>query len=299
MQSDMRNVSAVPERKPEGRREQRRVATPVWSSLVAHNNAAKEHIARLALAIEADVIPRLVQAHRAPQTSVNALSVLPTVPAEQVASFVQLIIGDNEAGIQTAVAEHRRAGLTVETLCLDLFAPAARQLGELWDDDICDFAAVTVGLGRLQRLLRELNPAFGAEVEHPTNGRRALFAQPADEQHSFGLSMVAEFFRREGWDVAVAAGRAAEDPATRLGREWFDLVGFSIGCEKRLEWLRERIGVVRTTSRNPDVVVLVGGPLFALNPAFVTQVGADGTANDAKEAPRVAARMLLTMGKQA
>ena len=77
------------------------------------------------------------------------------------------------------------------------------------------------------------------------------------------------------------------------------MVGFSIGYEKRLEWLRERIGVVRATSRNPDVVVLVGGPLFALNPTFVTQVGADGTANDAKEAPRVAARMLLTISKQA
>ncbi len=298
MQFEARSVAAAPDL-DDGRRDQRQVGTKVWSSLVSNNNAAKEHIARLARAIEVDVIPRLVQAHRPPTTTVHAPSVLPVLPADGVARFVQLIIGDSESGIQTAVAGHRQAGLTVEALCLDLFAPAARQLGEMWDDDLCDFAAVTVGLGRMQRLLRELSPAFGAEVEHPANGRRALFAQPADEQHSLGLSMVAEFFRREGWDVAVAAGGSAEDPAARVRKEWFDVVGFSIGYEKRLEWLRERIGVVRATSRNPDVVVLVGGPLFALNPTFVTQVGADGTANDAKEAPRVAARMLLTISKQA
>jgi len=213
---------------------------------------------------------------------------------------VALIIGDSDFDVQVAVDAKRRAGLSVEALYLDLFAPAARLLGEMWSDDECDFSTVTVALGRLQRLLRELSPAFGTEVEYPANGRRALFAQACDEQHSFGLSMVAEFFRREGWDVFGAFGCGVEDPAERARKEWADVVGLSIGSERRMDWLRQCIAAVRASSCNPAVVVMVGGPIFRLHPDWVSDVGADGTAQDARDAaqdardaPRVAARLLM------
>jgi MerR family transcriptional regulator, light-induced transcriptional regulator len=269
--------------------------TPVFSSLVARNNAAKERLAHLARAIEADVIPRLVQAHRQTAAAANAepLAAPQQQSADQVAAFVALIVSDTDLQVQVAVDVKRRGGMSVEALYLDLFAPAARLLGDMWSDDLCDFSTVTVALGRLQRLLRELSPAFGTEIEHPANGRRALFAQPADEQHSFGLSMVAEFFRRDGWDVFGVVGGAIDDPALRVRREWADLVGLSIGSERRLDWLRDRITDLRAASRNPAVVVMVGGPIFALHPEWVAGVGADATARDARDAPRIASRLLM------
>lgn len=266
----------------------------VLSSLLARDDEAKQRLAHLARAIEADVIPRLVQAHRQGGAAANSGPAGGPAPsAEQIERFVQLIVGDSEVDIQAAVEAKRRAGLSVEGLYLDLFAPAARRLGEMWTDDLCDFSTVTVALGRLQRLLRELSPSFGTEVEYPANGRRAIFAQPADEHHSFGLSMVAEFFRREGWDVFGVVGGAAEDLRVRVRKEWADVVGFSIGSERRLDWLRERIAEVRVASRNPELVVMVGGPIFILQPEWVASVGADATARDARDAPRMAARLLM------
>lgn len=265
-----------------------------FSSLVTRNTAAKQRLVHLARAIEADVIPRLVRAQRYATPAANgAPASLPPQSAHQVAAFVGLLVGDSEADMHAAVDARRRDGMSVEALYLDLFTPAARLLGDMWLNDDCDFSTVTVALGRLQRLLRELSPSFGTEVEYPANGRRVLFAQPADEQHSFGLSMVAEFFRREGWDVVGVVGGSAEDPGLRLRREWADVVGFSIGSEFRLDWLRSRIAEVRSASRNPDVIILVGGPIFIINPDWVADVGADGTAQDARDAPRVAARLLM------
>jgi len=162
----------------------------------------------------------------------------------------------------------------------------------MWNYDQCDFATVTVALGRLRCLLRELSPAFGTEVAHPPNGRRAMFAQPRDEQHSVGLSMVAEFFRRDGLEVVGGVGGAVDDPGARTRQEWVDVVGFSIGSELRLEWLRSRIEAVRTSSRNRNIVVLCGGPIFTLHPQWLTHVGADATALDGREAPNVADRLL-------
>jgi methanogenic corrinoid protein MtbC1 len=267
---------------------------PVFGSLVARNNAAKERLAHLARTIEADVIPRLVQAHRqTAAANTEPLAAPQQQTADQVAAFVALIVADTDLQVQAAVDTKRRNGMSVEALYIDLFAPAARLLGEMWCDDLCDFSTVTVALGRLQRLLRELSPAFGTEVEHPANGRRALFAQPSDEQHSFGLSMVAEFFRRDGWDVFGVVGGALDDPVVRVRKEWADVVGLSIGSERRLDWLRGCVADVRAASRNPAVVVMVGGPIFVLHPDWVAGVGADATARDARDAPRIASRLLM------
>lgn len=266
-------------------------AGSAWQSAADARVSAKERFSRLASTLEADVIPRLVRAHQAAGSPSAALAAaLPT--ARQVKAFTELILHANDADLARAVQSWRQSGLSVVCLCLHLLAPTARELGDMWTDDRCDFAAVTIGLGRLQRLLRECGPGLGTDVGHAINGRRILLAQPPDEQHSFGLSMVAEFFRRDGWEVLGGIGGAVHDPSAQVATEWFDAVGFSIGSESRLDWLRERVVKVRSASRNRSMVVIVGGPLFTLNPSWVASVGADASGPDGSKAPQLAESLL-------
>jgi methanogenic corrinoid protein MtbC1 len=260
-----------------------------WANAESDPHDAKQRLARLARAIETDVIPRLVQAHR-PQG--NASTEAPSISDTEVQAFVAHILEEQETQIANAVVQLRARGVAVETLYLELLGPAARQLGHLWEEDLCDFSTVTVALGRLQRLMREWSPAFGAEVDHPPHGRRALFVQPGDEQHSFGLSMVAEFFRRDGWDVLGGVGGAVTDPAAKVRDEWVDIIGFSVGSDARVPWLKASIQAARAAARNPDLVVLVGGPPFTLRAELAAEVGADGTARDGREAPHLAERLM-------
>jgi methanogenic corrinoid protein MtbC1 len=265
--------------------------TATFADNAAGHAASKLRLARLARTIEADVIPRLVQAHRAPLALAPALP--PRVPdLSLVESFLRCMLERTDSHVAQHLARLREGGMSIEAIYLDLFSPVARRLGEMWDDDTCDFSTVTVALGRLQRLLREFSPAFGTEVEHPPHGRRALFVQPRDEQHSFGLSMVAEFFRRDGWDVIGGIGGAVAHPADKVSEEWVDLVGFSVGTDSRLPWLKETIEDVRAASRNTALTILVGGPPFLENPEWALEAGADGTARDGKQAPAVAERLL-------
>ncbi len=266
-------------------------AGSTWQSAADARVSAKERFARLATTLEADVIPRLVRAHQ----TVGAAAPAATGPmptASQVKAFTELILHANDTDLSQAVQGWRQSGLSVVSLCLHLLAPTARELGDMWTDDRCDFAAVTIGLGRLQRLLRECGPGLGTDIDHPINGRRILLAQPPDEQHSFGLSMVAEFFRRDGWEVLGGIGGAVHDPSAQVATEWFDAVGFSIGSESRLDWLRERVVKVRAASRNRSMVVIVGGPLFTLNPSWVQLVDADASGPDGSKAPQLAESLL-------
>jgi methanogenic corrinoid protein MtbC1 len=249
-----------------------------------------QQVGRLVRTIEEDVIPRLAFAHRAPDPAPAAL---PEPLADgEVASFAEQIIDGSDAVIASLVERLLWSGVTVETLYLDLFSPAARRLGRLWDEDECDFTTVTSGLGRLQRLVRDLSSSFGTEVLYPTHGRRVLLAQPPQEQHSFGLSMLAEFFRRDGWLVEGGIGAAARDPVARVRAEWFDVVGFSVGSRARVEWVRDKIAALRPASRNAAVVVLVGGPLFSAGLDAADLLGADGSAPDAREVPALAERLV-------
>lgn len=259
-----------------------------------------DFVVRLTRTIEVDVIPRLVAAHRTQaRPGASNESVVAAIAASAVESFAQQITSADDGEARSAIDAHRRRGTTVEALYCDLFAPAARRLGEWWEDDRCDFATVTVGLGRLQRLMRELSPAFGAEVPHPVNGRRVLLVRAPDEQHSFGLSLVGEFFRRAGWEAVSGDGGAPADPIDAVRREWFDVVGFSAGSEAKMGWIAPCIKSLRRASRNRKICVLVGGPVFTMWPEFVAKVGADATTPEARHAPALAESLLTTRVKMA
>lgn len=258
----------------------------VWRNAESEHADAKQRLARLTQTLQQDVIPRLVGAHG------RAANVPHRLQPRDIDTFVALLRDGSDAEVGAAVASAHRDGMSVEAIFTDLFVPAARRFGELWEADRIDFSGATICLGRLQRLLREWSPAFGQEVDHPPNGRRILLAQHPDEQHSFGLAMVAEFFRRDGWEVLGGVGGAVPDPSRQVSRDWFDALGFSIGSESRLDWLKERITQVRAASRNRSVVVLVGGPLFSLHPALAQQVGADASGHEGATAPALTESLL-------
>jgi methanogenic corrinoid protein MtbC1 len=260
--------------------------SPAWARSGQERDAAEERMTQLVKTLESEVIPRLLQAHRiVPHGLLPQVSLCPPPTELEVQAFVQSVLGRDDVPVSTCIAEIRRKGMSVEMVYLDLLAPAAKHLGHLWEEDLCDFTEVTVGLGRLQHLLQELSPAFGAEVQFPANARRVLLMPAPGDQHTFGLSMVAEFFNRAGWEVASGDITSPTNAVDMARLEWFDVIGFSVGSETRLDWLRDCIRFVRQVSRNKNIGVMVGGPVFSEHPEYVETVGADCTATDGKEAP--------------
>jgi methanogenic corrinoid protein MtbC1 len=261
-----------------------------WASLASQRPAVEERLSRLVNTIERDIIPRLVRAH-APTSAVAAAPVAGP-GRDDVLAFTAHVMARNDGAIDAQLAALRGRGVTVESLYVDLLSPVARHLGELWDDDRCHFADVTVGLGRLQQIMRGLSSAFGTEIDPPPGGRRVLLMPAPGEQHTFGLSMVAEFFARAGWEVVGVMDPMSNHFQDRVKNEWFDLVGVSAGSSTRLDGMKACIAAVRKHSHNRAVAVMVGGPLFTVQPDLVERLGADGMATDGRQAPALAERLL-------
>ena len=262
-----------------------------------HLDASDHTVAVLAQAIQHEIIPRLMLAHRTPiECDVAPERVTVEVSAEEVVAFGQLILTRSEEQALACITRMRAAGAPIEAIYLDLLAPAARYLGELWEEDLCDFTDVTIGLGHLQKMLRDLNSEVEASRNPTANGLSILLVPTPGEQHTFGLAMVAELFRKQGWEVMGGPYELADSPQALTGHRSFDVVGFSLATSVNLDNLRKTILEVRKASKNKAVCIMVGGPIFTLHPEYASGIGADLVASDAQQAPSLVQLHLASSG---
>lgn len=262
------------------------------SSAFKRDSPPAQRKALLASIVEAEILPRLARIRTRAGTSA-AIRPAPTT-VDDSAELVRLLLEHDSPDAIAFIDYLRRGGASPASLYLGVVTEAAKILGELWEEDRCDFTQVTISMGRLQQVMHALAPHFHADTIRRAQTETVLLAPAPGEQHTFGLVMLAEFFRREGWHVAGGPATSAKDVSGIVRGTWIDVVGFSIGSSARLEGLAQCIRTVRRASNNTDLFVMVGGPLFLAQPDLVTRVGADTAATDAASAVRQAQGLLAT-----
>lgn len=243
--------------------------------------------------IESEIIPRLLMAHANGQLSAKPGRSRPIKP-EDATRFALLPLRLEAASLMEEVDGFVADGASVETICLDLLAPAARKLGEMWDNDECDFLDVTMGLWRLQEVMREIAARSPAERSVLNTARSALFSAMPGDIHSFGTLMIEEVFARAGWQSEALIKPERRELLDRLARQPFDLVGLTLARDCPSAALANLIKAMRNVSANPHMVVLVGGRMINENPDLAIDVGADGTGADALSALALAEDLIKT-----
>jgi len=254
-------------------------------------------MARLIRTIEGEIVPRLVLSRReAKPVEVVPVPAVRSPDGSDVAELVRLLLHHDVSVASAYVDMVRQRGASLEMICLDLLAPAARELGTRWEEDECDFMQVTVGLCRLHQLLRELSPEFSVDESERTGDRRILLATCPGDQHTFGIALVAQFLRRAGWDVWHEFLASSAEILEVCSQHWFSVVGLSVATETRIELLTETIRSIRRASRNRGVGILVGGPILIDRPELAALVGADATAVDGQQAVARAEQIFTSLG---
>ncbi|MFM2042022.1 MAG: hypothetical protein RLY86_598 [Pseudomonadota bacterium] len=260
--------------------------TPYLAPAFLERDDLADRRARLADMVATAIVPRLIVLHReviaGPDTGDS--------PAESdIRELARLVLSPDLAAAAAYVTLMRQKGLSMDALFVGLLEPAARYLGTLWENDACDFVDVTLGLGRLQKLLAVFNcthtlPALDQR-------RRVLLAAMPDDPHSFGLKMVEKFLTASAWTVEVSTGAPLETLVETVEARWFAVIGLTLGSDRHLEALCAAIPVLRARSCNPAVKIMVGGGLITAHPDLARTLGADGMAADAPTAVLVAQRL--------
>lgn len=245
----------------------------------------------LGAVIEGEFIPRLMMRY-SKTTAYRETDSEAEIGIDEAAHFAPLPLQLEADELLVEVEAFLRRGVGVEAIFLDLLAPSAREIGRLWEDDACDFVDVTMGLWRLQEVMREIAARSPPVVRSLGTPRTALFSPMPGDQHSFGALIVDEIFARAGWKSEALIDPERRELLRLLSEKSFDLVGLTITSDCPSGALSNLISAIRTVSANPQTFVLIGGRVVNENPDLVTEVGADGTAVDGEAALKIAASLM-------
>lgn len=256
---------------------------------VVPRDLSDDDFRRLAVTVEAEIVPRLMLMYSEARSDAESrLDPVRGITEEEVERLTRYVLEPDAGHALFYLTTLISSGARIETILLDLLTPVARRLGQMWDEDLHTFVEVTTGLARLQQLLRVVGSTLGGLGEPENQRFRALFAPSPGEQHTFGIFVVEQLFRYDGWLVEVTPQLSTTELGEAVAADWYSLVGLSMSCSQLAGRLAVTIERIRSVSLNPDLRILVGGHAFLADPDLVAEVGADAMATDGQDAVRKA-----------
>lgn len=192
--------------------------------------------------------------------------------------------GDSQS-CEVAINDLLARGISPEKIA-DFYIPTlARQLGDQWCVDELSFASVTIGVSRLQSMLRYLGPCWsGAHISDPT-APSLLLIVPADVYHTLGAIVLSGQIRRKGISVKLLLGARPDDAANQMNQTRYDAVFLSSSRGETLESLRCIVdGVKSSTQSAPPVII--GGTILEVERVedVLALTGADHATKNPDEA---------------
>lgn len=177
------------------------------------------------------------------------------------------------------LAELRRLRISVAQLA-DVYIPAAaRQMGDAWLDDRMSWVDVTIGVGRLQVMLRDIGTAWSADQAGDTGHGAVLMIVPDREQHTLGPLVATGQMRRYGVSVCLRIAPSFDELHNLVTTRRFDGIMFSVATRETLTNVAKAIQFLRTASRTLPPVIIGGAVMSRVeDPAACT--GADFSSND-------------------
>jgi excisionase family DNA binding protein len=192
----------------------------------------------------------------------------------------RLLAGDGR-GAWAVVEAALAAGTQLDSLYLDVLAPAMRSIGDRWERGEVDVALEHRASGIAVRIVGRLGPRFVRRGR--TRGAVVLGAPPGDH-HALSAALVADLLRSAGWEVHDLGADVPSADFAEVARAVPRLaaVGVSVMARSCLE--AARVTVARLRAAVPaSVPVLVGGHAVA-GEAEAVALGADGWAEDGRGA---------------
>ncbi len=202
--------------------------------------------------------------------------------------YLHTLLGGYRAAAARLVLDAADRGEPVRDLYLQVFQPALREVGRLWQLDKINVAQEHFCSAATQVAMAQLLPhALPAE----RHGHGVMVACVQGDLHDLGARMVADFFEMAGWDAwFCGASTPHADLVQTLAGRTTDVLAISVTLGKYLHEVQELIGLVRAHPRCARLRILVGGHPFTVDPSLWQKLGADGTAGDAEAGVALAGR---------
>lgn len=189
---------------------------------------------------------------------------------------------DDALGCFVAQAERDGYAPTIAAL----LEPTLTAIGELWAAEKISLAQGYVAGKLAERALDAALKSEDAGGFSPPRRGRVVLGNVEDDYHALGRRMVGSFLRLDGWEV-VDLGNDVEperfvDAALESDARIIGVSAMMLSTAQNLPRVRDEI---EARGLGGSLRLAAGGAIFRLRPELVKELGADGTAATAIEAP--------------
>ena len=218
----------------------------------------------------------------------NKLLRTPAVPSNlEIIALCDALLSQDEAAAAQFIMHLRHDGTKTEDIYLIYMARAARMLGDMWDDNKIDFVTVTLGTGRLLAIMRGMRPLF--ETPLRVHGKTAIFASVPGENHTIGVRMATDIFRKDGWEIDLKVGLDHNSLVDQIERQPSGIIGLSIGGKHTMEPLSKLVVALNICC--PHSLILVCGQDVEHSKPVLQLMGLDAIAETFDEAKQKMAEL--------
>jgi len=205
-------------------------------------------------------------------------------------SYLEALLSTDRDQARNVLESAQRSGLTMTDIYQHVFQPAQREVGRLWQVNHISVAQEHYCTATTEMMMSEVH---AQQRRSPTDGHLFVAACVAGEQHSIGVRMVSEVMESNGWRTYLTGANTPTSSLVDLVNR-FDvgILGISCATTMYLGAVRQLMQAIRACQK--PTRIMVGGRVFCEFPGLWKRIGADGYAEDADSAVRVANKLIGT-----
>lgn len=197
--------------------------------------------------------------------------------------FLDAIVAGNRRRAFEVADAALGGGMDIRALYLEVFQPALREVGRLWQQNRLTVADEHLATAITQAAMARLYERLFASATG--SGPLMVAACAEGERHEVGLRMVCDILEMDGWDTVFLGAAVPTADLVRLVCEREpQVVALSASIGPNVPRVEEAIRAIRDGCAARQPLIVVGGRPFAADPELAPRLGADVTARDAAEA---------------
>lgn len=213
------------------------------------------------------------------------------------ARYVELLLAGDRRQASRLIMGQAAGGMPVRDIYLEVFSPAQRRLGQLWQENRISVAMEHFATAATQMVMSQLFPYIFAQGDGRARLRSGFVGCCVQgELHEIGMRMVCDLLEIEGVDTWYLGANTPDGAVLSFlsdkltgedGAPRSLVLGVSCTLIQGVPLVEKLVAAVRGDERLRHVKIMVGGLPFLRRSDLWSRIGADAQAGDAAEAVRV------------
>ena len=173
---------------------------------------------------------------------------------------------------------------------MEIFHESQREIGRLWQMNKITIGEEHYCTAATQLIMGQFYPLIFA-----TPKRDLVFVGTCvgGELHELGVRMVSDFLELAGWNTYyLGANTPMKSIVETIVKERANIIGISVTMPYHIDETIRLIEMIRSDVRCRSVKIIVGGYPFLIESTLWKTIGADGYAQNAREAVKIAEKLV-------